>query len=85
MFIELGSKVKDSITGFTGIATARHEYMNGCIRYAIQADKLKDGKPIDPEVFDVQQLVVLKSKKPARKKKPGGPYKAPTERNVPSY
>jgi len=29
MAIKLGWKVRDTITGFTGIATARYEYLHG--------------------------------------------------------
>ncbi len=34
--IELGKQYTDSITGFTGIATARTVYLNGCVRVALQ-------------------------------------------------
>jgi hypothetical protein len=36
--------VKDTITGYSGIVVARHEYLNGCLRFSLQPDKLdKDG------------------------------------------
>ena len=55
--IELGAKVRDKVSGYEGVATARYEYMNGCERYEVSgADK--DGKP-EGFVFDVQQLTIL--------------------------
>lgn len=55
--LELGSKVRDVVTGYEGITTARYEYLNGCERYEVMATD-KDGKP-DGHVFDVQQLELL--------------------------
>lgn len=56
--IELGSKVKDTVSGYEGTAVARYIYLNGCERYEV-AGADKDGKP-EAFVFDVQQLVVTK-------------------------
>lgn len=55
--IELGSKVRDSVSGWTGIATARYEYLNGCERYEVSAHD-KEGKP-EGFTFDWQQIEVL--------------------------
>ena len=38
MTIELGSKVKDSVTGYKGIATAMCKYLNGCVQYQVEAN-----------------------------------------------
>ncbi len=55
--IVLGSKVKDVVSGYTGIAVARYDYLNGCERYEVGgADK--DGKP-ESFIFDVQQLELV--------------------------
>jgi hypothetical protein len=54
--IELGTRVKDSITGFSGVATARTEYLYGCVRVAVEPTELKDGKPIESVWFDEQRL-----------------------------
>lgn len=40
-FFKLGQRVKDKITGFTGIAAGRTEHLNRCWSYAVQAEKLK--------------------------------------------
>jgi len=54
--IKLGDKVKDKVSGFSGIATAKTEWLNKCVRINITAQKLKDGKPVD-EWFDEDQIV----------------------------
>lgn len=60
--LNLGDKVKDKITGFTGIVTARLEYLNGCLRMQVTPDKLdKDGEMRDGMVLDVEQLVLIKA------------------------
>lgn len=64
MKIALGDKAKDSVTGFEGIAVARTEWLNGCIRVTLQSDSLdKEGKPRDGQTFDEPQLVVIKAGK----------------------
>lgn len=42
--IKLGDKVKDRISGFTGIYTAKTVYLNKCIRCLITAQKVIEGK-----------------------------------------
>lgn len=57
--IELGSKVKDTVTGLVGIATARTEWLNGCARVTIQPQELKDGRPVEGYTVDEPQIEVL--------------------------
>ena len=58
--IKLGSLVKDSITGFTGIAIGRTEFGFGCIHIRIQAQGLtENGDPILVHSFDDQRVEVL--------------------------
>lgn len=58
--IHLGVEAKDMITGFSGIVTARVEYLNGCIQCCIKPKKVnKNGEMIDGEYFDVGQLQVI--------------------------
>ena len=73
--IKLGDKVKDTVSGFIGIATAKHSYLQGCDRISVQPSIDKDGKLPEVQAFDEPQLKVLKAKKVIRKKgsKPGGP------------
>jgi hypothetical protein len=84
--VKLGDRVKDQITGFTGIATGRYEYLYGCVRVSVQAEKLKDGKVADGLVFYEDQLEVIKAGAVtgvAAKSKPttGGPRSFSEERN----
>ena len=54
--VELGIKVKDNVTGFEGMATARTVYLFGCVRVLVEPMQLKDGLPIDAQWFDEQRL-----------------------------
>lgn len=63
MSIKLGSLVKDNISGFTGIVTARTEWLFGCARCGVEATEIKDGKLIDAQWFDEQRLDVLEERK----------------------
>lgn len=74
--IKLGDKVKDTITGFIGVAVARIEYINGCIQYNVAAKVGKGNKFPDDISIDQGSLIVIKPKdKPKKKKRkgPGGP------------
>lgn len=81
MKITLGSEVKDTITGFTGIAVARDEWINGCVRYGIQPPMTKDDKEI-PIVcwIDEKQIKVIKDATLKPKRVSGGPQQDPQTR-----
>lgn len=84
--IELGSKVKDKITGFEGIAIARFQWLTGCERYEVLPDKLsKDGAPRSSETFDEKRLTVLKgpTKELASVRDTGGPTPTPRQPSGP--
>ena len=62
--IKLGDKVKDSVTGFTGIAIGRTTWLHGCDRITVQPEGVnKEGKIYENNGFDEPQLIVLKVKK----------------------
>ncbi len=63
--IELGDKVRCKITGYTGIATAKTEFLNGCVQYEVTAKIGKDNKlPMEGNPgIDEQSLEVIKTKK----------------------
>lgn len=79
--VRLGDKVEDMVTGFSGIAVARSEYLNGCIRFGVQGP-LHDGIPTEWQWFDEAQLHILAEGAvqlplPLRQG-PGGPHPNPT-------
>lgn len=71
--IVLGEQVTDSITGVTGTAVARYEFLYGCVRIAVERLD-KDGKP-EEIVFDEQRLTT----KPSATS--GGPRDTPSARH----
>ena len=74
--IKLGDRVKDSITGFTGVAVSRTEYLYGCIHISVEGESHKDGQ-IAEVVFDEQRLTDA----PAATS--GGPGAIPPARSAP--
>lgn len=62
IMIKLGDKLRDTITGFQGIATSKHEYLTGCTQYGLQATIKKDGNLPQIEYFDENRLSVVKEK-----------------------
>lgn len=54
--ILVGDVVRDTISGFEGVAVAKTQWLNGCVRITIQPRALHDGKPVDNYTFDVEQL-----------------------------
>lgn len=57
--IKLGTKVRDKVTGVTGIAIARTEWLNGCARIVVQPQEVKDGKPVESTCVDEPQIEVV--------------------------
>lgn len=55
--IVLGNRYRDSVSGWEGVATARYEYMNGCVRIELAATD-KDGAP-KSYVFDQEQVIAV--------------------------
>jgi hypothetical protein len=76
--VKLGARVTDRISGFTGIATGRSEYLYGCVRILVEPEALHDGKPVEAQWFDEQRLT---EQSPA---KTGGPMPTPTRRDAPA-
>jgi len=54
--IKLGSEYQDIISGFVGIAVAKTEWLNGCVRVTLSPKLDKDGKFQDNICLDVEQL-----------------------------
>ena len=55
----LGKQVKCKITGFNRIATAKIEYINGCVQYCVKPKMEEKGKMPVGEYLDVEQLEVV--------------------------
>lgn len=53
--VTLGRTYRDHITGYVGVACGRHEYLTGCVRFALEA-KAEAGKVPDEAVFDEGRL-----------------------------
>ena len=79
--VELGDRVKDRITGLSGIAFGITDWLYGCRRVTVQPEIENDGKPADQFCVDEPQLKitkkrVIKGDGQEEKKKPkvtGGP------------
>ena len=85
MKIKLGQKVKDSITGYTGIVIARSEWLYGCIRITVQSEKLQDnGFPIDDYTFDEPQAILIEDAKQDKPKPAHGYRKTITRATDPT-
>jgi len=72
MNIVLGNKVRCLVTGFAGIATARVEYLNGCVQYCI-TPQISKGIVPESRYVDVGQLEVIGHGLVVAPRKIGGP------------
>lgn len=59
MNIQLGTIVKDKVSGFVGVAENRATFMYGCDRYCVQPRVGEDGKLPDSNMFDEPQLEIV--------------------------
>jgi hypothetical protein len=57
----LGRMATDRITGFKGVVTSSTEWLNGCVRVTLQPRHLHEGKPVESQVFDIEQIVILEN------------------------
>ena len=73
--VELGTEVMDEVSGFIGVAIAKHTYLNGCCRVTVQPKIDKEGKLPEEKTFDEPQLKVVSKKKIKGQNDTGGPEK----------
>ena len=74
--IKLGDEVKDTISGFVGVAISRHSYLQGCDRIGIQPPVNEDGELPESHTFDEPSLVIVaRQKAKAGNRTSGGPEK----------
>lgn len=74
---ELGKKLRDRISGFEGVCTSRHEYLNGCKRYALVAEISKPNQEPIEMYFDEAQLEPSKGGRKVDQSDTGGPQRRP--------
>jgi hypothetical protein len=83
--IELGNLVKDKVSGISGIAVSRTEFLNGCVRYSLQPKPAKKDGSMPAELwFDEKQLEVVGKGVAIQMKRTGGPTNTKTPRGVQS-
>jgi len=76
--IDLGAKVKDTITGFSGIVVCLSRWLNGCVRVTVQPQQLKkDGEPKESHTFDTEQLELMTGGVKLQTRPTGGPKPEP--------
>lgn len=75
--VKLGDEVRDQISGFTGVVVAITEWLNGCRRITIQPKALFEGKPVDNNTFDAEQIEKIEEGPLLPEFKKGGPSIAP--------
>jgi len=74
--VHLGDEVRDTITGFKGVATSITEFLNGCRHIGIQPPVDKAGKMCEAYSIDEVTCEVTKVKAlPEGKKLTGGPMR----------
>lgn len=70
---QLGSLVKDRLTGFEGIVVCRAQWLNNCNIYSVKPRALKDGVPQDSHSFDEPQLELIEEGVVKSDRETGGP------------
>ena len=57
--VTLGSRVRDTITGYEGIVTGRSEFLNGCVSICIARSEVTKDGDVKFEWFDEQRVKVI--------------------------
>lgn len=76
MKIQLGKRYRDTITGFEGVATARTEFLHGCVRWSLLG--VIAGEPKDFSFDEPQLAEVSDSERHEPTRGTGGPRPAPS-------
>lgn len=58
--VEHGDEVRDKVTGFTGIAMGKTDWMFGCTRWVVQPQVDKEKKIVDAQSFDEPALEIVR-------------------------
>lgn len=67
MKAKLGKVYRDKVTGFVGTATGKHEYLNGCVQFTLEARVKDEGTKPEAIAVDEQQLEEVKERKAAER------------------
>ena len=59
--MKLGDKVRDVISGFSGLAVGRTQWLLGCERIGIEPIGLQDGKIQETVFFDLDRIEVVEA------------------------
>lgn len=60
--VNLGDKVKDDLTGFSGIVSGIADYLTGCSQACVQPPQTETGTFVESRWFDVDRLTVVEPK-----------------------
>ena len=60
--IGLGDRVKDTLSGFTGVCIARSEHMTGCNQLYVLPSSIEDNVLKEGHWFDVERMEKLEEK-----------------------
>ena len=77
--VNLGDEARDKVTGYKGIVVCISEWISGCRRISIQTPGLHEGKPIQSQCFDAEQVELVEPEVAKVSKPSGGPHDAPTQ------
>lgn len=81
--VKLGQEVVDTVSGFTGIAIARTDWLNGCARIIVQPPVDKEGKlPEDKQFDEPQMAIVNETPHPRGPTNTGGPTSSKPSQNT---
>lgn len=78
----MGSRIKDSVTGASGVVTCVSYYLNGCVRVLVEPPVDKEGKRPEAFYIDIQQAEIIDEKVAATEetKSVGGPPRTEASR-----
>ena len=82
--VNLGDEVRDSLTGFKGIATGRADYLTGCVHIQIEASgtERQPGEHwIDEQRLEIVKRAAYGLPEEAIEQAPAGPRNAPPSRH----
>lgn len=79
--IKLGSKIKDKLTGFSGLAVAKTVWFSGSTTFQIEPTTMHEGKPVEAHCFEAQRVELIEEAAPPVSKNnsatSGGPQNDP--------